>query len=180
MKKEASRARPVPTLTRKIRERSDWFYDEATMARRDDVRLNEMSSLFDLGLFPAAVCAGAVANVLLTILVTRLVRHSGWPIGLPAWLAIVLAANLLPVVILRALTLQRRTHYRPVREMSFFGDQHKFPIWVYALASFNMAVWVSASWAVFGQPDNPQLHLLLIAAALLVTSFPLWVRLLRR
>lgn len=150
------------------------------MARRDDVRLNEMGSLFDLGLFPLAVCSGAVVNVLLTILVTRLVRHSGWPVDLPEWVAIVLAANLLPVVLLRALTLKRETVYRPVREMSFNGDQHKFPIWVYALASFNMAVWVSASWIIFGRPDNPQLHLLLIAAALLVTSFPLWVRLVRR
>ena len=30
------------------------------MASRNDVRLNEMSSLFDLGQFPLAVCAGAV------------------------------------------------------------------------------------------------------------------------
>jgi hypothetical protein len=139
-----------------------------------------MGSLFDLGLFPPAVCAGAVVNVLLTMMVTRLVRHSGWPVDLSAWVAIVLAANLLPVVLLRALTIKPGAVYRPVREMSFVGDQHKFPIWVYALASFNMAVWVSAAWVVFGQPDNPRLHLLLIAAALLVTSFPLWVRLLRR
>ena len=42
------------------------------MERRGSVRLNEMTSLFDLGLFPLAVCAGAVANVAFTIIVTRL------------------------------------------------------------------------------------------------------------
>jgi hypothetical protein len=153
---------------------------EAIMAQRNDVRLNEMSGLFDLGLFPPAVCAGAVVNVVATIFVTRLLRHSGWPIDLPEWVAIVLAANLLPVVLLRLFTLKPGADFRPVRRMSFLADQHKFPLWVYALASLNMAVWVSASWIVFGRPNDPQLHLLLLVAAVLVTSFPAWARLARR
>jgi hypothetical protein len=150
------------------------------MARRENVRLNEMSSLFDLGLFPLGVCAGAVANVVFTIVATRLVRHSGWPVDLPGWLAVVLAANLLPVVALRVFTLKPGARYRPVREMSFVADQHKFPLWVYALASLNMAVWVAASWVVFGKPDDPQLHLILLAAAVFATSFPVWARLVRK
>lgn len=150
------------------------------MARRDDVRLNEMRSLFDLGLFPLAVCAGAVANVVLTIILTRLLRRSAWPIDLPEWIAIVLAANLLPVVALRVFTLKPGAAYRPVREMSFLADQHKFPLWVYLLASLNLAVWVAASWIVFGKPDDPQLHLILLVAAVLATSFPAWARLARR
>jgi hypothetical protein len=150
------------------------------MARRENVRLNEMTSLFDLGLFPLSVCAGALVNVVLTILVTRLVRHSAWPINLPEWIGIVLAANLLPVVTLRVFTLKPGASYRPVREMSFIGDQHKFPLWVYVLASLNMAAWVAASWIIFGKPDNPQIHLILLVAAILVTSFPAWARLARR
>jgi hypothetical protein len=150
------------------------------MARADNTRLNEMSSLSDLGLFPLTVCAGAVVNVLVTLVVTRLVRHSAWPVNLPEWIVIVLAVNLLPVALLRVLTLKPGAIYRPVREMSFIADQHKFPLWVYALASLNMAVWVSASWMIFGKPDDPKLHLLLLVAALLVTSFPMWVRLMRK
>ncbi len=146
------------------------------MATRDDVRLNEMSKLADLGKLPLAVCAGAVVNVLFTILVTRLVRHSYLPISLPVWVLLVLGVNLLPVVLLRVFTLRPGASYRPVREMSFVGDQHKFPLWVYLLASLNMAVWVSVAWEVFGRPDNAGTHLMLIAAALLVTAYPAWIR----
>lgn len=150
------------------------------MARRENVRLNEMSSLLDLGLFPLAVCAGAVVNVVFTIVITRLIRHSAWSIDLAEWIAIVLAANLLPVGALRLFTLKPGAHYRPVREMSFIADQHKFPLWVYVLASMNMAAWVAASWIVFGKPDDLRLHLILLVAALFVTSFPAWARLVRR
>jgi hypothetical protein len=150
------------------------------MARRDDIRLNEMRSLLDLGLFPLAVAAGAVVNVLLTIMVTRWVRHGGLPLTLPEWIAIVLAANLLPVVIVRIATLKPGGTFRPVRQMSFFGDQHRFPLWVYFLASANMTLWIVVSWVIFGRPDDPRSHLFLIAAALLVTAFPIWVRLVRR
>ncbi len=150
------------------------------MAARNDVRLNEMNSLFDLGQFPLAVCAGAVINVLLTIVITRWIRHGGLAIPLPAWIAIVLAANLLPVVLLRVFTLKPAAVYRPVHEMSFLADQHKFPLWVYLLASANMALWICISWIIFGQPDDPEKHLLLIVAAIVITGFPAWIRLFRR
>ncbi len=48
------------------------------MTLRNDVRLNEMSSLFDLGQFPLAVCAGAVLNVVLTLFVTRWIVKAGF------------------------------------------------------------------------------------------------------
>jgi hypothetical protein len=150
------------------------------MAARNDIRLNEMSSLLDLGLFPLTVCAGAVANVVLTLVVTRLVVQSGLGINLAEWIAIVLALNLLPVILLRWLTLRPTAPFRPVREMSFLADQHRFPRWVYALASLNMAFWVTVSWFVFQRPDNPPVHLLLLAAAIVVTGFPAWARIFRR
>jgi hypothetical protein len=149
------------------------------MARREDVRLNEMKSLFDLGQFPLTVCAGAVLNVVLTLIVTRLIRQSTLPISLPEWIVIVLAANLIPVIVLRVFALKPGATFRPVHEMSFVGDQHKFPLWVYVLASLNMAVWVSAAWVIFGQPDDPRKHLPLVFAAVVVTGFPAWIRLLR-
>jgi hypothetical protein len=150
------------------------------MARPDDIRLNEMRSLLDLGLFPLAVSAGAVVNVLFTVVVTRWVRHGGLPVTLVEWIAMVLAANLLPVVILRVLTLKPGATFRPVRQMSFVGDQHRFPLWVYLLASANMTLWIVVSWVTFGKPDDPRTHVFLIAAAILVTAFPIWVRLVRR
>jgi hypothetical protein len=161
---------------------------ENKMASRSDVRLNEMRSLFDLGQFPLTVCAGAVLNVVLTLGVTRLVVRSGFgvtfgdivvPFTLPLWIALVLFVNLLPVVLLRLLLLKPGATFRPVREMSFVGDQHKFPLWVYALASLNMATWIAIAWTIFRHPDNPQVHLLLVAAAVLVTGFPAWIRWLR-
>jgi len=160
------------------------------MASRNDVRLNEMSSLFDLGQFPLAVCAGAVLNVVLTLIVTRWiveagvggVHFGGWavPVNLPVWIAIVLALNLLPVVLLRLVALKPGGGFRRVREMSFLADQHRFPLWVYFLASANMALWIAISWTIFRQPDNPAVHLALIVAAVLVTSFPAWIRVFHR
>lgn len=160
------------------------------MPSRDDVRLNEMSSLFDLGQFPLAVCAGAVLNVVLTLIVTRWILkadvagfHFGaWvvPLNLVEWIAIVLALNLLPVVVLRLVALKPSGSYRRVRDMSFLADQHRFPLWVYVLASANMAAWIAISWTIFRQPDNPAVHLALIVAAVLVTSFPAWIRVFHR
>jgi hypothetical protein len=154
-------------------------YDETTMATRTHVRLNEMRSLFDLGQLPLAVCAGAVVNVLFTIVMTRIIRHGALAIALPVWIAIVLAANLLPVVLLRVVTLKPQTTFRPVHQMSFLADQHKFPLWVYLLASANMTLWICIAWVVFGKPDDPKLHLVLMVSAIVFTSFPAWIRLLR-
>ncbi len=49
-------------------------------------RLNEMDDLRDMGRFPVPVHAGATANVLLTILLTFLLRgRRGGPLTLPMW-----------------------------------------------------------------------------------------------
>ena len=141
------------------------------MGANRDVRLNEMRSLFDLGLFPLSVCAGAAFNVAVTLILT---------VNLAEWIAIVLAVNLLPVVVLRVFTLKPGATYRPVREMSFFADQHKFPLWIYFLASANMTLWIVVSWLIFGRPDDPKLHFFLIVAAIAVTAFPAWIRLFHR
>jgi hypothetical protein len=159
------------------------------MAANRDVRLNEMESLFDLGLFPLPVCAGAVVNVVAMLVVTRLIRH--WfdisyreradpALALTLWIAVVLEVNLLPVLVLRAVALRPAEGFRRVREMSFLADQHRFPLWVYGLASLNMAAWIGIGWVVFGQPDNPPVHLALLVAAVVVTGFPAWIRLFRR
>jgi uncharacterized integral membrane protein len=150
------------------------------MGANRDVRLNEMRSLFDLGLFPLSVCAGAAFNVAVTLILTRWVRRSPLGVNLAEWIAIVLAVNLLPVVVLRVFTLKPGATYRPVREMSFFADQHKFPLWIYFLASANMTLWIVVSWLIFGRPDDPKLHFFLIVAAIAVTAFPAWIRLFHR
>ena len=61
-------------------------------------RLNEMDRLGDMGHFPAVVNAGATVNVLVTILATWWVEPR-WPALAGVWVAVVLAANLLPVAV---------------------------------------------------------------------------------
>lgn len=105
-------------------------------------RLNEMDDLRDMGHFPPSVHAGATSNVLLTILMTYLLkgRHGG-PLTLPARAGGVICTNVLPVILLRS-RIDESTHYPEITRMSFFGDQHKFASWVYAVASANMLVWI--------------------------------------
>ena len=64
--------------------------------------------------------------------------------------------------------------------MSFFGDQHKFASWVYAVASANMLVWIVLSWSLFSyRHDRRTLGgMLLLASA--CTFFPVWIRPFRR
>ena len=94
--------------------------------------------------FPALVNAGASVNVLLTLCVTWWVAPR-YPMLAGVWVAVVLAANLLPVVLLR-LTIRPETSYPKLREMSFLHDQHKFSDWVYVAASADMAFWVLLGW----------------------------------
>lgn len=111
-----------------------------------DKRLNEMNRLGDMLHFPAIVNAGATANVLMTIALTWWVepRH---PAMAGAWVALVLAFNLLPVLLLR-LGLRPGMSYARLSEMNFFSDQHKFSDWVYVAASANMAFWILLTWTV--------------------------------
>ena len=134
-------------------------------------RLNEMNRLADMGHFPAAVNAGATANVLLTLCATwwMAVRFPQ-PWALVLWVTAVLTLNLLPVVLLR-LGLTESTPYPRLREMDFVHDQHKFSDWVYVAASANMAFWVLTGWAVFAwYPARRALAAMLIPAFLLTFS----------
>ncbi len=143
-------------------------------------RLNEMDDLRDMGRFPLPVYAGATGNVLLTILLTYLLRgRREGPLALPLWAGGVISANLLPVILLR-FRMEENTHYPEIEEMGFFGDQHKFANWVYAVASANMLVWIVLSWSLFSYIRSRKSLGGMLILALVCTSFPAWVRLLRR
>lgn len=143
-------------------------------------RLNEMDDLRDMGRFPLTVHAGATANVLLTILLTYLLRgRSEGPLTLPMWAGGVIRANVLPVALLRSRTGEN-TNYPEISEMGFFGDQHKFASWVYAVASANMLVWIVLSWSLFSHRRDRGALAGMLIIAFLCTFFPAWIRLFGR
>jgi hypothetical protein len=132
-------------------------------------RLNEMNRLTDLLHFPAIVNAGATANVLLTGVATWWVEPR-YPALAGVWVALVLAVNLLPVLLLR-LTLTPATVYPRLAEMNFVHDQHKFSDWVYVAASADMAFWVLLLWSVSAlHRTRPALIVVEIVAALVTFS----------
>lgn len=143
-------------------------------------RLNEMDDLRDMGRFPLPVYAGATGNILLTIVLTYLlrVRHEG-PFALPVWAGGIISANVLPVVLLRS-RMDENTRYPKIEEMGFFGDQHKFSNWVYVAASGNMLVWIMLSWSLFSYRRDRETLVGMLILALVCTSFPAWIRLFRR
>jgi hypothetical protein len=139
-----------------------------------------MDDLRDMGRFPLPIYAGATGNVLLTILLTYWLRgRREEPLLLPVWAGSVISVNVLPVILLRS-RMDESTHYPKISEMRFFGDQHKFASWVYAVASANMLVWIVLSWTLFSYRRNRRTLDGMLALALLCTSFPAWLRLLRR
>ncbi len=143
-------------------------------------RLNEMDDLRDMGRFPLPVYAGATGNILLTIVLTYLLRgRRGEPLALPAWAGGIISANVLPVVLLRS-RMDENTHYPEIEEMGFFGDQHKFSNWVYAVASANMLVWIVLSWGLFSYRHDRKALAGMLILAFVCTFFPAWVRLFRR
>jgi hypothetical protein len=135
-------------------------------------KLNEMNRLSDMGHFPAVVNAGATANVLATITITWFVVArfaEGWaPV---AWVAVVLALNLLPVLLLR-LGMGPATEFPTLAKMDFVRDQHKFSDWVYVAASANMAFWVLVSWAVFSIEHSGTALAVMLAVAFVATFSP--------
>jgi hypothetical protein len=139
-------------------------------------KLNEMNRLADMGHFPVAVNAGATLNVLMTVTVTWFVQPrfmQGWaPV---VWVALVLALNLLPVILLR-LTITPQTEYPTLAAMDFVRDQHKFSDWVYVAASANMAFWVLVSWAVFSAVPTAAALGGVLAVAALATFSPVLLR----
>ncbi len=143
-------------------------------------RLNEMDDLRDMGRFPVSVHAGAAANVLLTILLTFLLRgRRGGPLTLPMWAGGVMCANVLPVALLRLRT-DENTNYPEISEMTFLGDQHKFSSWVYAVASANMLVWIVLSWSLFSHRRDRKALAGMLIVAFVCTFFPAWIRLFHR
>ena len=111
-----------------------------------DKQLNKMDRLGDMLHFPAVVNAGATVNVLVTIAATWWVaaRYPAWPF---AWVLLVLALNLAPVVAMRLLRVHEGP-YPTVAGMNFFRDQHRFSDWVYLAASANMTFWILAGWTL--------------------------------
>ena len=139
-------------------------------------KLNEMNRLGDMGHFPALVNAGATANVLLTIAVTWwLVPRHPEPYASVLWVAVVLALNLLPVVVLRT-SMGPETAYPRLREMDFVRDQHKFSDWVYVAASANMAFWVLTAWAIFSVWAGAGSLACMLGVAFLATFSPVLLR----
>lgn len=141
--------------------------------------MNEMDRLGDMGHFPAVVNAGATLNVLVTVAVTWWVQPRYGQAWAPVvWVALVLAVNLLPVVVLR-LGMDETTEFPALAEMDFVRDQHKFSDWVYVAASANMAFWVLGSWAVFSVWHAAGVLAGVLAVAFVATFSPVLVRGLR-
>ena len=146
------------------------------MSESASKRLHEMDDLRDMGSFPLSVHAGATGNILLTIILTYLVRgRTEEPLALPAWAGGVISANVLPVMVLRW-RMDENTSYPRIRDMGFFGDQHKFSSWVYAVASANMLVWIVLSWSLFSRRRDGTRLAGMLALAFVCTFFPVWIR----
>ena len=133
-----------------------------------------MNHLRDMLHFPAVVNAGATINVLLTVALTWYVEPLH-PAFAGAWIALVLALNLLPVVLLR-LSLRPATVYPPLRDMDFFRDQHKFSDWVYLAASANMAFWILLTWTASALHHTTAALALIEGVAFLATFSPVILR----
>ena len=143
-------------------------------------RLDEMDDLRDMGRFPVPVYVGATSNILLTILLTYLLRgRFEGPLALPAWAVGIISANVLPVVALRS-RMGEGTEFPVIEEMGFFGDQHKFSTWVYAVASGNMLFWILLSWSLFSHRRDGRTLAGALILAFVCTFFPAWVRLFGR
>jgi len=139
-------------------------------------KLNEMNRLVDMGHFPVVVNAGATLNVLMTVTVTWFLQpHFSEAWAPVVWVAVVLALNLLPVILLR-LTITPQTEYPTLAAMDFVRDQHKFSDWVYVAASANMAFWVLMSWAMFSVVHTPEVLAVVLVVAALATFSPVLLR----
>jgi hypothetical protein len=136
-----------------------------------------MTELSDMGRFPVAIYLGATANILLTIALTWKVH--GWSGGdwfyLLPWAVLMPALNVLPVLLLRS-TEKSPREFPTLSKMSFFGDQHRFSTWVYAVAAGNMFFWIVFSWWAFQQSASVAILSLTLLVAFSCTFVPLWRR----
>jgi len=142
--------------------------------RTAEKRVNEMNRLFDMLHFPAVVNAGATLNVLLTVALTWFIEPRN-PLLAGPWIALILALNLLPVVLLRR-SLQPTTPYPTLEKMDFFRDQHKFSDWVYLAASANMTFWILLTWTASALHRTAATVGLLECVAFLATFSPVLLR----
>jgi hypothetical protein len=145
------------------------------MLKSTDKPLDQMNRLADMAHFPAAVNAGATANVLLTLTVTWwLAPRFTQVYAAIVWTALVLCLNLLPVVVLRAIGYNQ-SPIPSLSKMDFFRDQHRFSDWVYLAASADMAFWILLAWPIFTIRHTPAALSVVLALAALVTFAPvLW------
>ncbi len=144
--------------------------------RSTEKRLDGMNRLSDMLHFPAAVNAGATANVLLTIALTWVIEpRYPQPYAVLVWIALVLALNLLPVLVLRR-TMRAGEETRRLGEMDFVRDQHRFSDWVYLAASANMAFWILLTWSVFAVRHTAATLVVLEMVAFLATFSPVLLR----
>jgi hypothetical protein len=141
-----------------------------------DKVIDRMDRLADMTHFPALVNAGATANILITLLITwQLVPHYHQIYAPVVWTSLVLLLNLLPVVLLRALSFNK-SPAPPLRSMDFFRDQHRFSDWVYLAASANMAFWILISWSIFSVSYTSATLATMLAVAFFVTFSPVLLR----
>ena len=135
-----------------------------------------MNRLGDMLHFPAAVNLGATVNVMVTIAVTWWMEpRYPQPYAVVVWIALVLALNLLPVLLLRR-TMRPGEDVRRLGEMDFVRDQHRFSDWVYLAASANMAFWILLSWVIFAVRRDAFALSLLELIAFAVTFSPVLLR----
>jgi hypothetical protein len=142
--------------------------------------IDRMDRLADLAHFPAVVNAGATANILAMVTITWWLVPRYQQIYAPVvWTLIVLGLNLMPVVLLRAVSFNRAP-IPPLGRMDFFRDQHRFSDWVYLAASANMAFWILVSWSVFSVSAKPATLGIMLTIAFFVTFSPPLLRALLR
>lgn len=92
------------------------------------------------GSFPLPIYAGATASVLMTILMTYVMRGgSRGTLLLPVRAGGIIFANVAPVIALRS-RVDESTSYPDIQGIGCFAEQHTFSRWVYAVASANMLV----------------------------------------
>ncbi len=146
-------------------------------------RLHEMDRLEDMGRFPVVIYVGATANVLAEVGFFYWLhgRVGGW---LPAGFAVavlLVAANLLPVVLLRWREgTAGLADTPPIEQMDFVRDQHRFASWVYAVASGNLFFWLMLAWAAFDVEHSTRGLLAVEVLAFVCTFSPAIVRVARR
>jgi len=144
--------------------------------RSAEKRLDAMDRLGDMLHFPAAVNLGATVNVMATIAVTWWIEpRYPQPYAVLVWIALVLALNLLPVLVLRR-TMRAEEPMRRLGEMDFVRDQHRFSDWVYLAASANMAFWILLAWSAFAVRRSAATLGVMEVVAFLATFSPVLLR----